>query len=154
VDAWRGFRPAPPRFTVGAVAAAVAAQPGHAAWKRALPRWLSVWGADALGPAGATLAAQAGLAAAGGPADAPAGAPAAPWFLHQAARGLGRDDATAALAYVRRALAADPELTSVPDAAVVRDALPELERRARARALADAAVPDGDAPAAPAALLA
>jgi hypothetical protein len=154
VDCWRGFRPAPPRFAVAAVAAAVAAQPGHAAWRRALPRWLSVWGADALGPAGATLAAQGGLAPAGDAADAPAGAPAAPWFLHQAARALGRDDAPAALAYVRRALAADPELASVPDAAVACDALPELERRAHAQALANAARPDDAAPAAPAALLA
>ena len=141
-DAWRGLRTAPPRSVIDAVAAVVAAQPNHPGWKRSLGRWLQVWGAAALGPKGATLAAQAGLfAAAAAAADPPPGAPPAPWFLHQAARALGRDEAEA-LAYVRRALQADPELSTVSDAEAVRAALPELERRARARALADAGRPD------------
>ena len=152
-DAWRGFRTAPPRFVTEAVAAVVAAQPNHPGWRRGLGRWLQSWGADALGPAGATLAVQAGLSPPqGGPAEPPPGTPKAAWCLHQAARSLGRDDA-AALAYVRRALAADPELAGVPDADAVRAALPELERRANARALADAARPDDAVPVTPASLL-
>jgi hypothetical protein len=63
-------------------------------------------------------------------------------LLHQAARALGRDDAIEALAFTRRALARDPELASVPDARVVREALPELERRARAQSLAVVVQPD------------
>src|SRR5262249_26037258 len=42
---------------------------------------------------------------------------------------------------VRRALEADVELASIPDAAVVRAALPELERLALTRALATAMLP-------------
>jgi hypothetical protein len=67
-----------------------------------------------------------------------------PWLLHQAARALGRDDAVLALAFTRRALALDVDLSGVPDAAVVRAALPELERRALAQELA-ALPPTGEA---------
>ena len=128
-DAWRGFRSAPPRSVLEAVAAVVAAQPNHPGWRRGLARWVQVWDAAALGPMGATLAAQAGLPAEGGSAVPPPGTPPAPWFLHRAARALGRDDAEA-LAYARRALQADPDLATVADAEAVRAALPELERRA------------------------
>jgi hypothetical protein len=135
-DAWRGFRPAPPGFVVGAAAAVVARQPEHPAWRRSLPRWLQLWEPDALGPAGATLAAQAGLAVDAGAVGPPPGTSAVPWLLHNAARALGREDTPAALAFVRRALALDPGLAGVADAEVVRAALSELEHHARAQALA------------------
>ena len=67
-----------------------------------------------------------------------------PWLLHQAARALGRDDAIEALAFTRRALALDPDLTAAANARVVRDAVPELERRARAQNLAATMQPDGE----------
>ncbi len=125
-DPWRGFRSAPPRFVMEAVLAVVAGQPNHPGWRRSLGRWVQVWGADMLGPTGGTLAARAGLPPpAGGTADPPPGTPPAPWVLHQAVRALGRDDAEA-LAYVRRALQADPDLAAVADAEAVRAALPEL----------------------------
>jgi hypothetical protein len=135
VDAWRAFRPAPPPFVLRAVEAVARAQPWHSAWARSLPRWLAAWDLADLGPAGADLAALAGVAPADS-AEAPAGAAAVGWFLHQAARALGRDDPGAALAFVRRALAAEPELQGVAEAETVRAALPELQRRAHARALA------------------
>ncbi len=87
-DAWRGFRTAPPRSVTDAVAAVVAVQPSHPGWRRGLWRWVQVWGAAALGPKGATLAAQAGLPSGGAPADPPEGTAPAPWLLHQAARRL------------------------------------------------------------------
>jgi hypothetical protein len=139
LDAWRSFRPAPPAATLRAVLAVVTARPALPAWRTALPRWLGVWGVAVLGEAGATLAAQAGLAE-GALAEPPPGVPAAPWFLHQAGRALGRGDARSALAAVRRAQEASPDL---PEAA--RDALPELERAALSQTVADAARPDGAA---------
>jgi hypothetical protein len=147
VDAWRGLRTGPPRFVLRLLEAVVAAQPAHPAWRRSLPRWLQVWGVGALGPEGATLAAQAGLAA-GETAEPPPGTPAAPWFLHQAARALGREDAGAALALTRRALAADPALAGTEGTTTVQAALPELERRARAQLLSTLA-PSGSGAAAP-----
>ncbi len=140
-DLWRRFQPAPPRFVLGALANLAAAQPEHPAWRRSLGRWLGLWDLAALGPTGAALAAQAGLApACGAGAEPPPGVPAVPWLLHQASRALGRDDPAEALALVRRAIGIAPELAS-PDnesaaARAVREALPELERRARAGALA------------------
>jgi hypothetical protein len=152
-DAWRGFRNGPPCFVTDAVAAVVAAQPNHPGWRRSLGRWIQVWGVAALGPRAAMLAAQAGLSPpAGGVVEPPPGTPPAAWYLHQAARALGRDEIEA-LGYVRRAVKADPDLTTVTDADAVRAALPELERRARARALADAGRPDEAAPTVTAALL-
>jgi hypothetical protein len=137
LDAWRGFGAGPPRFVLRAVESAVPARPDHPGWRRALGRWLQLWSPDALGPTGATLAVQAGLAQPPGDAEPPAVAPAVPWLLHQAARALGREDAAAALTFVRRALALDSELAAVSDRAeVVRAALPELERRAREQRLA------------------
>ncbi|HZY89575.1 MAG TPA: hypothetical protein VFE78_32435, partial [Gemmataceae bacterium] len=149
-DAWRGFHAGPPCFVVRAVESAVAAQPNHPGWRRGLARWLQLWSPDALGPAGAALAAHAGLAQLrADTAEAPPGAPAVPWLLHQAARALGRDDARGALAFVRRALALDPELAAVPDRAdSVRAALPELERQAREQRLASLLSEEG-APATP-----
>ncbi len=111
--------------------ALVAAQPGHPGWRRSLSRWLQLWDLAALGTVGATLATHAGLTALRGEtAEPPPGVSAVPWFLHQAARALGREDAIEALAFMRRALALDPDLAGVPETRLVREALPELERRA------------------------
>src|SRR5262249_5341714 len=135
-----------PQFVLRALENVVSAQPAHPLWRRSLARWLQLWNAAALGPTGATLAALAGAgntdAAA---AEPPPGVPRVPWLLHQAARALGRDDGEA-LVFTRRALAEDAEN------AAVRDALPELERRAAAGALAKAVSVDGAAPTPPAVL--
>ncbi len=139
VDAWRGFRAGPPAFVLRAVEATFNAQPNHPGWKRALPRWLQLWEAPALGPVGAALAAQVGLKANGEAFLAPVGVPVGPWLLHQAARALGRDDARLALSLVRRALA----LEGATDVDTVRAALPELEQRASAQALAACLAPEG-----------
>ena len=102
-DFWRGFRPAPPRFVVEAVAAVVAAQPNHPGWRRCLGRWVQVWGAAALGPIGRDSIRPGWLVSAPGRSGRTAAGDAArAWFLHQAARALGRDEAEA-LTYVRRA---------------------------------------------------
>jgi hypothetical protein len=154
-DAWRGFRAGPPRFVLRAVECAVTAQPNHPGWRRGLARWLQLWSPDALGPAGAAVAAHAGLAQPqADSAESPPGTPAVPWLLHQAARALSRDDALGALTFARRALAADPELAAVADRAeAVRAALPELERRAREQRLAALLrEEDGGEPATPGAL--
>jgi hypothetical protein len=144
-DAWRGLH-APPRFVLRALENAVAAQPNHPGWRRSLSRWLQLWDPASLGAEGATLAIHAGLTPLrGDTAEPPPGVPAVPWLLHQATRALGRDDAIEALAFTRRAPVRDPELASVPDARVVREALPELERRARAQSLAAAVQPDDEA---------
>jgi hypothetical protein len=66
------------------------------------------------------------------------------WFLHQAARALGREDYAGSLTFIRQALDVD---TTAGEAAVVQVALPELERFARAQALAAAFCPEGLAPA-------
>jgi hypothetical protein len=144
VDMWRGLC-RPPAFVLRALETIVAAQPGHPGWRRSLTRWLPLWDLASPGAAATTLATQAGLAPLrGDTAEAPPGVPAVPWLLHQAARALGRDDALDALAFMRRALALDPELGSLADAQAVRDALPELERRARAQNLASVLQPEGE----------
>jgi tetratricopeptide (TPR) repeat protein len=140
-DYWRRFSSAPPRFILQALANVAAAPPAHPAWRRSLGRWLGLWDAAALGPAGAALAAQAGIAPArGAGTEPPPGVPARPWLLHQASKALGRDDPTEALACVRQALDRAPELASsdnaTAEARLVCEALPELERRAGAQALA------------------
>jgi tetratricopeptide (TPR) repeat protein len=136
LDHWRAFRPGPPRFVLAAVQSTVSSQPGHAAWRRCLPRWLQLWDRDALGETGAVLAGMAGVAdGKASETDAPTGVPVAAWFLHRASRLLGSDDLEA-LACVRRALAQVPDLMERPEGAAVRQALPDLERRARAQAVA------------------
>jgi hypothetical protein len=139
IDSWRDFRPGPPHFVLRSLVSLAAAQPGHPGWRRSLPRWLQVWELASLGAEAHTLIGLAGLTATPvSRSEAPAGTLPWSWFLHLAARALARDDAVEALACTRRALALDPELVSVADAATVRDAVPELERRARAQVLAEA----------------
>jgi hypothetical protein len=146
VDLWRRFRTGPPRFVVQALAATVGLQPTHPAWRRVLGRWLQLWDRGALGPLGSTLATQTGLEVIGATAAPPQGVPAVPWLLHQAARALQREDAALALAFVRRALVAVENDSA--EARAIHDALPELERRARARVLAVTVVPMEPPPAA------
>jgi hypothetical protein len=135
VDAWRGLR-TPPRFVLRAVERVLAAQPHHPAWGRGLARWLQLWDLTSIAT---KLKMHARMTPrSGDTAEPPDGVAPAPWFLYQAARALGRDDALEALAFTRRALAVDPDLASVPDAEAVRAALPQLQRRARAQALAGA----------------
>ncbi len=135
-DVWRGLR-APPSFVLRTLESILVAQPAHPGWRNGLSRWLSLWDLAALGPAGARLATHAGRTTVrGDTVEPPPSVPAVPWLLHQAARALGRDDAVEALVFTRRALALDPELATVPVARVVREAVPELEHRARAQRLA------------------
>jgi hypothetical protein len=141
LEAWRCFRPRPPLFAVRALAAAAMANPSHSGWRTKLPSWLALWGIPALGGVGTILAGCAGVPIVDALLEPPPGTPAVSWFLHRATRAFEQDDPGAALACVRRALAVDPELTTVPAAAIVRAALPELERRARAQALANALNP-------------
>lgn len=132
-DAWRGLR-MPPRFVLRDLESIVAAHPHHPAWGHVLARCLQGWDSSV----GATLRTQAGLTPLrADTAEPPAGTPAVPWLLHQAARALSREDAIEAFAFTRRALALDPDLATVSEAEVVRAALPQLQRRARAQALAD-----------------
>jgi hypothetical protein len=146
IDAWRNLR-TPPNFVLRTLEGIVAAHPLLPGWRRGLARWLQLWEPSALGSCGTTLMTLAGLTPPHGVAvEAPSGVPAVPWLLHQATRALGREDAIEALAYARRALTLDPELAVVPHAPVVREALPELERRAHAQWLALAMQPDGEAP--------
>jgi hypothetical protein len=141
LEAWRGFRPGPPLFAVRAVAATATANPSHPGWRTKLPPWLALWGVPALGGVGTILAGFASVAIVDALLEPPPGTPAVRWFLHRAVRALEQDDPCAALVCVRRALAVDPELTAVPAAAMLRAALPDLERRARAQALANALNP-------------
>jgi hypothetical protein len=66
--------------------------------------------------------------------------PLVPWALQQATLALTRNEPGQALAWIRRAQAREPNLESVADRAnLVSSALPELERLARAAALAETA---------------
>ena len=152
VDHWRTFRSGPPQFVLHTLENVVSSQPANPVWRRSLARWLQLWDASTLGPTGATLAT---LAGSGNPdaasAEPPPGVPRVPWLLHQAARALGRDDSEA-LTYARRAVATEADFAALPENAIVREALPELERRAAAHALAKAVLADNAPPTAPAVL--
>jgi hypothetical protein len=60
-----------------------------------------------------------------------------PWLLHQAGRAVGRNDCAEALHWVGAARERDPALGETGGrVVVVRESIPELERKARAQALA------------------
>ncbi|HZV03803.1 MAG TPA: hypothetical protein VE999_01820 [Gemmataceae bacterium] len=144
IDNWRGL-PTPPNFLLRTLESIAAAHSHHPACRHGLARWLQVWEPSSLGQNGKTLMMLAGLTPMNAAtAEAPPGVPAVPWLLHQAARAIGSDDALESLAYIRRALALDAELAGT-NAPIVREALPELERRARAQRLAVAMQPEGEA---------
>src|SRR5262249_37763423 len=83
------------------------------------------------------------------------GVPLMPWLLHLAAQAVGRDEPAQALTLVRRAMALDPELRDVGEQGnIVRNAPPELEKRAKAQALALAVRFTAEQPAVSADLLA
>lgn len=149
VDAWRVFAAGPPRLAAEAVTALAPAAAAHPRWRAALARWLQVWDADTLGPEARPLAVRAGLVRLDATtADAPPGLPPVPWLLHQAAQAVLREEAREALAWVRRAQTIDPDLAGAGEsAAVVRAALPDLERLARAQLLADVIRLDPEQPA-------
>src|SRR5262249_17030604 len=150
VDAWRGFHSGPPRFVLGALTSAVAAQPAHPAWRPSLGRWLQSWNPTPLAPEALRLAEIAGLTRPEPESAQPLpGQTPAPWFLHQAARAIGRDDYGSALVFVRRALDADTDLANFPDPETVRELLPDLERLVRAADLAAMISPEGEPPSNP-----
>lgn len=131
-ETWQAFGARPPRFVVAAVEYAIAVRPSDPVWVHTLPHWLALW----QGPVSEALAARTAPGSQAGP---PPGMPAAAWYLHRAASALSREDYAEALACVRRVPDADR-----PDS--VTAALPELERYARAQALATAFCREGLAP--------
>jgi hypothetical protein len=135
-DVWHGFGARPPRFVMTDLESAVAARPDHPVWEQSLSRWLGLWP----GTISETLVARTMQ---GARATVPPGMQPAPWFLHQTSRALLREDYLEALACARRALAED---VTAGTSEVVRAALPELERYARAQALTEALRPDGLTP--------
>ncbi len=140
-DAWRGLA-TPPPFVLRALDSICAS--GPPGWQRVLARWLGLWEPSSLGQEAAFLLSHAGLTPLrGDEAEPPPGVAAVPWFLHRAARALGREDAREAFAFVRRALARDPALDGTPNGQTVRDALPHLQRLARAQTLAGTSQPPG-----------
>jgi hypothetical protein len=107
-----------------------------------------------LGSSGAILATHAELMPVSAATAQPLpGVPAIAWLLHQAARAMRHADFREALAFVRRALALESDLASIPQASVVRDALPQLERHALAQGLALALRPADEIASHPAGVL-
>jgi hypothetical protein len=139
VDGWRAFTDGPPRLAIEALTALADSAVAHPRWRAALAQWLQVWPIELLEPEARPLAIRAGLLRLDvATTGAPPGLPPVPWFLHQAAQAVLRDDAREALGWVERARAIDPELGVAGEhAVVVRASLPDLERLARAQFLAD-----------------
>jgi hypothetical protein len=138
-DAWRGMK-TPPAFLLRALEAVGASKPSG--WQRGLARWLGLWEPSVLGPQATPLLTQAGLTPRrADTAEPPSGVPVVPWLLHQAARALGQDDAREALTFVRRALAHDANFAGEPNGDAVLDAIPHLQRLARAQGLSIAESP-------------
>jgi hypothetical protein len=133
IDVWRAFRERPPRFVLLTLLALVGAHPTFVGWRKSLPAWLRLWDRGTLGPEGTSLAVAVGVTEAGESEDAPPSMVPVEWFLHQASRAIQRRDMIAALAFTRRAISCGSPST-VAD--VVGAALPVLERRAEAQALA------------------
>jgi hypothetical protein len=139
-DAWRAFGARPPRFVVAAVEHVVSAPPERRVRDETLSRWLGLWegsvsealNARRLPPSRALV---------------PPGVPAIPWYLHQAARAVAREDYTEALACIHLTL---HDVHTGEIARVVGEALPELGRYGIAQLLAAAFSCDGLAPVSPA----
>jgi tetratricopeptide (TPR) repeat protein len=135
-DAWRAFGARPPRFVVAALEHVVTARPDQPVREEVLSRWLSLWQSTV----SEVLAARV---TPGSRIPAPPGVSAGAWDLHQASRALAREDYCQALGYV----AGGRQGTLTADsAAVVNEALPGLERCARAQQLAAAFRCDGIGP--------
>jgi hypothetical protein len=144
VDHWHAFGSGPPHFVLESVKCVAELKPNHPVWRDNLARWLQLWEHPALGESGMALARLAGLVPVGASATfVPPGVSEAAWFLHQASRRVGQDDAEA-LVCVRRAVTADSELLNRPENEFLKAALPEMERRARGYALAKVLHRDGD----------
>jgi hypothetical protein len=125
----------PPGFALRALEALALAQPTLPGWRTVLPRWLQSWAGRGGGVGSSILAGLAGLAPA---LEAPPGFEPVPWLLHQGARTLGRNDARAALVCLERALLLAPDLPGIPGRDAALAALPWMQRRAHAQALAEA----------------
>jgi hypothetical protein len=138
-DAWRQFGTRPPRFVIAAVERAFSLRRDLAAWQRVLPGWLGLWTEKV----SATLASGPSDLANAGP---PTGVSPDAWYLPLASRAIARKDYREALACVQRV-----PLDGLETAAreTVRSAIPELERYARAQALAAIWQPAGLAPVSP-----
>ncbi len=144
VDHWHAFGSGPPHFVLESVECVTQLKPNLAILRESLARWLQSWDLPALGEPGLALAQFAGLVPVKASETAvPPGVGETVWFLHQASRLLGQDDAEA-LACMRRALNSDPELMNRPPGEFLKAALPEMERRARAYALAKALDREGN----------
>jgi hypothetical protein len=139
-EAWQALPAGPPEFVVRAVESLGISRPELYSSAPVLARWLQCWDPAALSPAAQRLARRAGLLPPDPETDEPPPqVPLVPWLLHQAAGEIGRNRFRTALAWVRRALRCDPELRAAgPNAPLVHQALPELERQAQAEALAAA----------------
>ena len=150
---WGTLSAGPPAFVVRALRTVLPFGVSACRWQQALARWLQAWRPEAFPAEAQALAVQVGLLAPRPETAAPpAGTAPAAWFLHQASQALGREDAVAALAWVRRVLAPDAGSPSEEQVRLVQEALPELERRAEAQRLAEVARLDPMHPAAPAGL--
>jgi hypothetical protein len=132
-DLWQASGARPPRFVIAAVENIVASRPDLPVWEHVLPRWLGLW----QGTVSKFLSSRTQSGACSSP---PPGMAPATWFLHQASRALGCKDYIEALACVYRVPDSDAAADST---GIVRLAIPELERSARAQALAAALRPDG-----------
>jgi hypothetical protein len=152
VHHWRAFRSEPPQFVLRTLENVVSSQPAQLVWKRSLPHWLQLWDMATLGSVGAELASLAGVTNTDADsAEPPPGVARVPWLLYQAVRAVSRDDSEA-LTYVGRAVAEEAEFAALPESTIVRDALPELKRRAAAHALAKSVLVEGATPTSPAVL--
>jgi hypothetical protein len=150
-EGWKCFANNPPDSLFEAVAAVTARAGDNLPLARAVADWLRLWDTGQLGPQGRRLAVRSGVVAADPEADEPPpGIAAVPWFLHQAALAIGRQDPSQVLRWLHRALQTDPQLREAgPGADKVARALPELEWQAQAQALARAValMPDQPPPA-------
>jgi tetratricopeptide (TPR) repeat protein len=123
-EVWSAFGSSPPRFVIVAVEAAYASRREFAAWPKVLPRWLGLW----QGTVSAMLSAQQS-----GRTSPPTGISRGEWYLPLVARALASKDYIQALNYLRQI---PDEEVPVDKKEALQVAVPELERFARAQALA------------------